>query len=251
ELQNAKTLADKNIVSKNEQALAQAKLYQAHAEISLAKLHLSFTEIRAPFDGTIDRIPKKLGSLIDEGELLTSLSDNSQMFAYFNVSEPEYLEYQTNTKDRADNVVSLLLANGHKMNVKGAVEVIESEFNNETGNIAFRARFPNPDKLLRNGETGKILMTVPVRNALLIPQKATYEIQDKKYVFVVDKNNVVHSTNVTIRGEMPDVYVMEGGLKEGDKILLEGVQKVKDDDKIKYEYLKPEEVISHLRLKAE
>jgi membrane fusion protein (multidrug efflux system) len=251
ELQNAKTLADKNIVSKNEQALAQAKLDAAHAEIAVAKLHLSFTEIRAPFDGTIDRIPKKLGSLIDEGELLTSLSDNSQMFVYFNVSEPEYLEYQTNAKDRADSKVSLLLANGHVMEYKGDVEVIESEFNNETGNIAFRARFPNPDKLLRNGETGKVLMTVPVKNALIIPQKATYEIQDKKYVFVVDKNNVVESRNIIIRGEMPDLYVVESGLSEGDKILLEGVQKVKDDDKIKYEYEKPEEVISHLRLKAE
>lgn len=251
ELQNAKTLADKNIVSKNEQALAQAKLDQARAEISLAKLHLSFTEIRAPFDGTIDRIPKKLGSLIDEGELLTSLSDNSQMFAYFNVSEPEYLEYQTNVKDRADSKVSLLLANGHVMQYQGAVEVIESEFNNETGNIAFRARFPNPDKLLRNGETGKVLMTVPVKNALIIPQKATYEIQDKKYVFVVDKNKTVHSRIINIRGEMPDLYVIDDGIAETDRILLEGVQKVKDDDKIRYEYEAPKEVIAHLRLKAE
>src|SRR5207342_3415151 len=98
ELENTKALVDKNVVSKNEQALGQAKLEQARAEIALAKLHLSFTEIRAPFDGTIDRIPKKLGSLIDEGELLTSLSDNSQMFAYFNVSEPEYLNYELNVK---------------------------------------------------------------------------------------------------------------------------------------------------------
>lgn len=251
ELQNAKTLADKNIVSKNEQAVAQARLDQARAEISLAKLHLSFTEVRAPFDGTIDRIPKKLGSVVDEGELLTSLSDNSQMFAYFNVSEPEYLAYQTDTKNRADNKVTLLLANGQLLEYKGDVEVIESEFNNETGNIAFRARFPNTDKLLRNGETGKILMTVPLKDALIIPQKTTYEIQDKKYVFVVDKNNVVRSRNITIKGEMPDLYVVESGLAAGDKILLEGVQKVRDDDKIQYEYQKPEEVISHLRLKAE
>jgi len=251
ELQNAKTLADKNIVSRNEQAMAQAKLDQARAEISLAKLHLSFTEIRAPFDGTIDRIPKKLGSLIDEGDLLTSLSDNSQMFAYFNVSEPEYLEYQTNIKDRADNKVTLLLANGHALDYKGDVEIIESEFNSETGNIAFRARFPNGDKLLRNGETGKVLMNVPVKKALVIPQKTTYEIQDKKYVFVVDKNNKVESRLITIRGEMPDLYVVASGLSAGDKILLEGVQKVKDDDKIKYDYEKPEDVIAHLRLKAE
>lgn len=251
ELQNARTLADKNIVSKNEQALAQTKLEAARAEIALAQLHLSFTEIRAPFDGTIDRIPKKLGSLIDEGELLTSLSDNSEMFAYFNVSEPEYLEYQTNIKGRADSKVSLLLANNSVLPFKGAVEVIESEFNNETGNIAFRARFPNTDKLLRNGETGKVLMTVPVKNALIIPQKATYEIQDKKYVFVVDKNNVVRSRNITVRGEMPDLYVVESGLTDKDRILLEGVQKVKDDDKIRYDYQAPQDVIANLRLKAE
>lgn len=251
ELQNAKTLADKNIVSKNEQAMAQAKLDQARAEISLARLHLSFTEVRAPFDGTIDRIPKKQGSVVDDGELLTSLSDNSQMFAYFNVSEPEYLAYQTDTKDRAGNKVSLLLANGQVLEYKGDVEVIESEFNNETGNIAFRARFPNTDKLLRNGQTGKILMTVPLKNAMIIPQKSTYEIQDKKYVFVVDKDNIVRSRNITIKGEMPDLYVVESGIDATDKILLEGVQKVKDNDKIKYDYQKPEDVISHLKLKAE
>ena len=251
ELQNAKTLADKNVVSKNEQAMAQAKLEQAKAEVSLAKLHLSFTEIRAPFSGTIDRIPKKLGSLIDEGELLTSLSDNSQVFAYFKVSEPEYIEYQTNVKGRGDNQVSLLLANNQPLKYKGNVEVIESEFDYETGNIAFRAKFPNPDKLLKNGETGKVRMTVPAKNALIIPQKATYEIQDKMYVFVVDKNHKVKSREITITGQMPDLYVVATGLAASDTILLEGVQKVKDDDKIEYTYQKPEEVLAHLKLKAE
>jgi len=251
ELQNAKTLADKNVVSKSEQAMAQAKLEQAKAEVALAKLHLSFTEIRAPFSGTIDRIPKKLGSLIDEGELLTSLSDNTKMFAYFNVSETEYLDYQNNIKGRGNNNVNLLLANNQLLKYKGKVEVIESEFDNETGNIAFRASFPNPDKLLKNGQTGKVMMLIPVVKALIIPQKATYEIQDKKYVFLVDKNNVVKSREITITGEVPDLYVVKSGLSASDKILLEGVQKVKDDDKIKFDYLKPEEVISHLKLKAE
>ncbi|MEO7978138.1 efflux RND transporter periplasmic adaptor subunit [Flavobacterium sp.] len=251
ELLNAKTLADKNIVSKNEQAVAQAKLQAAKAEVALAKLHLSFTEIRAPFDGTIDRIPLKLGSLIDEGELLTSLSDNSQMFAYFNVSEPEYLQYQTDVKDRAGKNVSLLLANGEPFKYKGNVEVIESEFDSETGNIAFRARFPNSGKLLRNGETGKIQMLVPLKNAIVIPQKATYEIQDKKYVFIVGKNNKVNSKEITITGEIPDLYVVSSGLTANDKILLEGVQKVKEDDKIKYGYIAPNKVINNLRVKAE
>jgi membrane fusion protein (multidrug efflux system) len=251
ELQNAKTLADKNIVSKNEQAMAQAKLDQARAEVALAKLHLSFTDIKAPFSGTIDRIPKKLGSLIEEGELMTSLSDNSKMYAYFNVSEPEYLEYETNKSGRGSNTISLRLANNQEYKYKGKVEVIESEFNSETGNIAFRASFPNSDKLLKNGETGKVLMTVPVKNALIIPQKATYEIQDKKYVFVVGKNNVVKSREIKITGELPNVYIVQSGIDETDKILLEGIQKVNDDDKINYVYQKPLYVLSHLRLKAE
>ena len=251
ELLNAKMLADKNVVSKSEQAIAQAKLEQAKAEVSMAKLHLSFTEIRAPFDGTIDRIPKKIGSLIDEGELLTSLSDNSKVFAYYNVSEPEYLEYETNTNGRGNTNVSLLLANNKLLKYKGKVEVIESEFDNETGNVSFRASFPNPDKLLKNGETGKVLMSVPVKNALIIPQKTTYEIQDKIYVFVVGKDNVVKSREITISGSMPDLYVVQSGITESDKIVLEGVQKVKDDDKIKYDYQKPEVVLAHLKLKAE
>lgn len=251
ELQNTRVLADKNVVSKNELAMAQAKLDQANAEMSLAKVHLSFTEIRAPFDGTIDRLPLKLGSLVDEGELLTSLSDNSQMFAYFNVSEPEYLDYQTNTKNHNGTPVKLLLANSQQLKYQGKVETVESEFDNETGNIAFRARFPNPDRLLKNGETGKVLMTVPLHDALVIPQKATYEIQDKKFVFVVDNNGVVRSKSIAVAGEMPDLYVVSDGLAENDKILLEGVQKVKDDNKIVAEFKSPRDVIAQLRLKAE
>ncbi|MCY7422006.1 MAG: efflux RND transporter periplasmic adaptor subunit [Chitinophagaceae bacterium] len=251
ELQNTKLLADKNVVSKNELSMSQAKLDAVNAELKLARIHLSFTEIRAPFDGTIDRIPLKLGSLVDEGQLLTSLSDNSQMFAYFNVSEPDYLDYQTNIKNRGSTKVNLLLANNLPLHYQGDVETIESEFNSETGNIAFRARFPNPDKLLKNGETGKVLMTVPLHNALVIPQKATYEIQDKKYVFVVDKNGLVKSRNITVSAQMPDLYIVSSGLAENDQILLEGVQNVKDDNKIMAAYIAPRQVVAQLRLKAE
>jgi membrane fusion protein, multidrug efflux system len=154
-------------------------------------------------------------------------------------------------KDRGDKKVSLLLANGETYKDKGIVELVEGEFDNETGNIAFRARFPNPDKLLRNGETGSVMMTSPLNNALIIPQKATYEIQDKKFVFVVDKNNKVSSREITTTGEIPDVYVVTSGISANDKILLEGVQKVKENDKINFSYLAPQKVIKNLRLKAE
>lgn len=250
ELQNATTLANNNVVSKNERAMAKAKLDAANAEARLAQLHLSFTNVKAPFSGVINRLPLKLGSLVDEGDLLTSLSDNSSIYAYFNVSEPEYLNYQTNVASRGDQHVNLIMANGAQFPQIGVVQTIEGEFNNETGNIAFRAKFPNPNSLLRNGETGKIQMTLPVNNALLIPQKATYEIQDQKYVFVVGRDGKVQSRNISIAYELPDLYVVSKGLKPSDKFLLEGVQKVKDDQKVKTKFVDAKKAISSLKLDA-
>ena len=250
ELQNASTLAKSNVVSINEKRMAKAKLDAAKAELNLAQTHLSFTTIRAPFSGIIDRLPLKLGSLVDEGDLLTSLSDNGGIFAYFNVSEPEYLNYQTHSAERENNQVSLIMANGETFPNKGTIQTIEGEFDNETGNIAFRAKFPNSNQLLRNGETGKIQMTLPLKNALIIPQKATYEIQDQKYVFVVGKDGVARSKNIKVSYELPDIYVVSEGLDVGDKILLEGVQKVKDDQKVETKFQDPKKVLSSLKLQA-
>ena len=251
DVQNTKLLTDKKVVAPNELAMAKSKLDEANAETTLAKLHLSFTDIRAPFDGTIDRIPLKVGSLVDEGALLTNLSDNSQVFAYFNVSEPEYLNYESAIKAKEAQQVSLKLANNTMLKAKGKVETVESEFNGETGNIAFKAIFANPDHLLRNGETGNIEMLVPLKNVLLIPQKATYAIQDKTFVFVVDNRNIVHSRSIVIADELPDLYVIGSGLKKTDKILLDGVQNAKDGDKVTYKFLKPVEALKQLRLAAE
>ncbi len=248
EMLNSKTLSEKNIVSKTELAIAQAKLDEAKANLSLAQLHLSLTEIKAPFDGTIDRIRFKTGSLIDEGTLLTSLSDNKNIYAYFNVSEPEYLDYKTRSKTNDKESVSLLLANNQPHKYMGTVETIEGEFDNTTGNIAFRAKFPNPELLLKHGETGKVQMKIPLHNVIIIPQKATYEIQDKIYVFVVDENDVVKSKNISIKNRISNLYIIDSGLTEKDKILLEGVQKVKDDEKIEYTFIDPQSVISNLQL---
>lgn len=248
ELQNTKTLAEKGIVSKTEQAIAEAKLDEAKADLALAQVHLSLTEIKAPFDGVIDRIRYKQGSLIDEGTLLTTLSDNKFIYAYFNVTEKEYLDFKSRMSTNEKNNVTLILANGEPHKYKGTIETVESEFDNNTGNIAFRAKFPNPDLLLKHGETGKVQMTVPINNALIIPQKATYEIQDKIYAYVIDKNDVIKSKNITIKNILSNLYIVDTGLKADDKILLEGVQKVKEDDKIKYAFVDPKNVISNLQL---
>jgi membrane fusion protein (multidrug efflux system) len=251
EYQNTKSLADSNVVSKNELALAKAKLNKANAELSLAQVHLGFTQIRAPFDGIMDRFHVRVGSLLDEGELLTVLFDNSKMWVYFNVPEAEYLDYKTTIKRDSLVQVNLLLANHKQFKHAGAIETIEADFNNETGNIAFRATFPNPQGLLRHGETGNVLMNVPLKDALLIPQKATFEVLDKKYVFVIDENNIVRSRLITVIAEMPHLFVIQDGLAETDKILLEGLRLVRENEKISFEFIAPQTAISNLELYAE
>ncbi|HEV8515550.1 MAG TPA: efflux RND transporter periplasmic adaptor subunit [Cyclobacteriaceae bacterium] len=249
---NTKQLADSNVVSPNELALAKAKFDKAKAEVSLAEVHLGFTEIKAPFDGIMDRFQVRLGSLVNEGDLLTTMSDNSKMWVYFNVPEAEYLNFRMNEKKDSLMKVNLLMANNILFDHVGVVQTIEADFNNETGNIAFRATFPNPRGLLRHGETGNVQMTVPLLNALIIPQKSTFEVLEKKYVFVVDKDKVVHQKEISIAAEMPDLYIINNGLSENERIVLEGIRKVKDNDKLKeYEYHDPKTVIPHLKVYVE
>jgi membrane fusion protein (multidrug efflux system) len=251
EYQNTKQLSEKNVVSPNELALAKAKLDKAKAEQSLAQTHLQFTDIKAPFDGIMDHFQVRLGSLINEGDLLSTLSDNSEMWVYFNVPESEYLNYKAHATEENLLKVNLLMANNTMFEYPGVVTAIEADFNNETGNIAFRATFPNPKSLLRHGETGNIQMSIPLKGAIIIPQKATYEVLEKKFVYVIDKDNKVKSREITVAAELPHIFIISKGLKENDKILLEGLRQVEENQKIEYKFAKPDSLISHLNLYAE
>ncbi|MFZ4477397.1 MAG: efflux RND transporter periplasmic adaptor subunit [Saprospiraceae bacterium] len=170
---------------------------------------------------------------------------------YFNVPEQEYLNYKMHTQQGGQQKVKLRMANNEMFEYTGTVETIEGEFNNETGNIAFRATFQNPKRLLRHGETGNIILEKPIKNAILIPQKATFEILDKRYVFVVDKEGGVHLTPIEIAAEMPDLFVVSKGVTETDMILLDGLRKVKDGVKIQYVYQDPQQVLAHLKVFSE
>jgi membrane fusion protein, multidrug efflux system len=249
EYSNTKKLADSNIVSQNELALIKAKLEKARAELSLAQAHLGFTEIKAPFDGIVGRFNNvRLGSLLDEGELLTTLSDNSKMWVYFNVPEAEYLNYMSHkAKSDTSIKVKLQMANNELFNLTGTIETIEADFNNETGNIAFRAGFQNSGNLLRNGETGNILMPVQLNKALLVPQEATFEVLDKKYVYVIGTGNKVESRQVTTGVEMPHLYQVTEGLTAADKILVEGLRKVHNGQQISYEQKPMQQVLAGLQ----
>lgn len=239
ELRNVQALVGKNIVSQSELDLAQAKAEalrskteEARAHLSSAQTLFSYTQVRAPFSGYINRIPNKVGSLIEEGELLTTLSNNDEMLVYFNVSEREYLNYMTAAQSQQPREVELVLANGQRYAYPGKVETAESEFDKGTGNIAFRARFANPAQLLKHGSTGKVRVATPLNQAVLIPQKCVVEIQDKFFVFRVNAEGLVNMHSITPGYRLPEMYVVESGLDANDQIIYEGVQRVRAGDQV-------------------
>jgi membrane fusion protein (multidrug efflux system) len=243
---NTQGLADENIVSANELALAKAKLDKAKAEVRMAETRLGFTDIKAPFEGIMDHLVVRVGSLLDEGALLTNLSDVSQLWVYFNVPEAQYLGFKAHKKDKIGETVQLKMADGEIFNQKGVIEAIVGDFNNTSGNIQFRALFANPDKILRHGETGTILMAKPYPNAMLIPQKATFEIMDKTYVYVVNKEEKVEQRLIHIEAELPQLFIVKDGLNDSDRVLLEGIRKVRPGEKVKIDLRPPQKVRSEL-----
>jgi len=251
EYQNTKNLSDKDIVAPQEMAMAKARYEKAKAELASTNTHLQFTEIRAPFSGIVGKLHVRKGSLVDDGELITELSDNSKMWVYFNVPEAEYLNQMDGRKNNEPLHVRLKMANGKEFTQEGVVETIESDFDNETGNIAYRATFPNPNGLLRYGETGNILITSPYPGAVMIPQKATFEELEKKYVYVITKGNKVKAREIKVAAELPHIYVVASGLGKDERILLDGLRLVQENQKINSKYQKPEKVMSNLDLYAE
>jgi membrane fusion protein (multidrug efflux system) len=147
--------------------------------------------------------------------------------------------------------VSLKLANGKTFEQVGKIGAVEADFNNQTGNIAFRADFPNPDGLLRHGQTGTIVVSRVEDDSIVIPQRAVFEVLQKRYVFVVDKDDVVRQREISVTNELDDIFVVKEGLDVTDKIVLEGTRQVREGDKVEYEVEKPEQVAQHMKYHAE
>ena len=206
---NTARLAQQNVVSQQEVALKLAELNEARARLNQAETELSFTQMKAPFDGIIDRIQQQQGSLVKKEDVLTTLSDNSVMWVYFNVPEARYLEYMAGGREREARQLELVLADGNTFPHPGAVGAVEAKFNNETGNIPFRADFPNPDRLLRHGQTGNVLIHRTLKDAVVIPQRATFETLDKRYVYVVGKPTTwCASARSWSRTSMDDIFLI-------------------------------------------
>lgn len=235
DLKNAEKLASDKVVSADEVARQKVKLRRATANAELAKAELDFATVKAPFDGMIGRFRLQQGSLGEEGETVTTLSDNSMLWVYFNVPEKRYLEYvQDPHKDELQ--VELLLANGDRFNQVGKIAAIETDFNNETGNVPFRADFSNPEGLLRHGQGGTVLLSRILNDAIVIPRQATFDVLDKRYVFVVDKDNVAHQREIVVEKELLQaVVIKKGTLAPDERIVLGGVRQVHDGEKVSLE----------------
>lgn len=238
EVERVQLLVGKKVVADSELALAQARWHAAQARVQEARaaidhiaVRLEYTTIKAPFTGVIDRIPLKVGSLVEEGVLLTTLADISAMYGYFEVSENEYLTIAKATQS-AENPqgtpVRLVLSDGTTYPHVGKIETMTGAFGESTGSIAFRAKFSNPERLLKHGATGKILITKPQDNVILIPQKAVLEIQDKNFVYVIDQQNIARVRSFTPKLRLAQWYVVADGLQPGERIAVEGVQYLRD-----------------------
>jgi membrane fusion protein (multidrug efflux system) len=180
----------------------------------------------------VNRLPHKVGSLVLEDELLTTLADTTEVFVYFRISEQDYLAYMADVESGRADRVGLRLANGVMYPHAGSIDAIEGEFDDDTGSIAFRARFPNPDRLLKHGATGKVVIERDAPHAVVVPQSATFEIQQNLYVYTVDADDVVHATRIVPDARVGATFVLRSGLAPTDRIVLEGAQRLRDGTQI-------------------
>jgi len=207
----------------------KASVEQSKAMVGNAQINVGYTYIKAPVSGYIGRIPYKLGSLVGKGEdqPLTVLSDVSEVYAYFSMSESDFIvfknKYEGNTlEEKIKHVppVELILADDSAYTQKGKIELVEGQFDKTVGAINFRASFPNPSRILRTGNTGKIRLPQMFKSVLIVPQDATFEIQDKTFVYAVGDSNKLVTKPITISGRTTNYYYVSNGLKAGEKIVL-------------------------------
>jgi len=216
---------------------AAANVAQAQSMVQSAEINVGYTLIKAPVDGYIGRIPFKTGSLVGltTTEALTVISEINEVYAYFSLSENDFLRFKTQfagstIEEKIKNTppVELLLADGSIYPQKGKVQTVAGQFDNNIGAISFRAAFPNKERLLRSGNTGKVRIPQLINNALVVPQESTFEIQDKVFVFALGDSNKVASKPIVIAGKTASYYFVESGLQAGEKIVFSGTGNLRD-----------------------
>lgn len=254
-LVSAKVVSEVQLrTAKANYAAAVAAASQARASVGGAKINVGFTTITAPVSGYIGRIPYKKGSLISRTDAnpLTLLSDISEIYAYFSLSELDFIGFQKkypgatlNEKLKNMPMVDLVIADNTTYPEKGKMSIVDGQFDKTTGAISVRAVFPNANGALRTGNTGRVRMPQLFANTLVIPQESTFEIQDKTYVYIVGKDKKVTSKPITISGKTDSYYFISEGLAAGEKIVYTGIGALKDGVTIQ-----PKNISSDSLLKA-
>lgn len=248
EVSRLKPLIENEVISEvrmqNAQAdyqVAAASLSKAEAQAASMQINLEFATIKAPVNGYIGRIPKRVGNLVTKGdrEPLTILSDVHEVYVYFSMSESDFLFYEKMKNDtlskskQLNPEVKLVLADNSIHKYTGQIDADLGQINRSTGSITLRAKFPNPDAVLRLGNTGKVIIEHIYPDVLLVPQEATISIQDKVFVFVLDQDNVAERREIVIDGTSDKNYIVSDKiLSENDRIVLSGLDKVTDGIKI-------------------
>jgi membrane fusion protein, multidrug efflux system len=248
EVNKLEPLVQNNVISPIQLKTAKASydastayVAQANATVGNAKINIGYALIKAPVDGYIGRVHIKIGSLVGttNQDPLTNISEVKDVRAYFSVSETAFLrfkdEYPGKTlEEKIKNLppVELILSDNSVYALKGRVEIVAGQFTTGSGAIPFRASFPNPNGALRSGNTGRVRISVTLPAGPVIPQEATYELQDKMFVFVLGDSNKVVNTSVQVGARAGNYYLVDNGIKAGDKIVFSGVDKLSDGAKI-------------------
>lgn len=244
DLNKFKVLTQNNVVSdiqyktaESAYQVAKANLEQTKAAVGMARINVGYTLIKAPVSGYIGRIPKRIGSLVGrmDAQALTVLSDVHEVYAYFSMSEIDFLHFNRDSKGTtmADKIkqlppVQLVLADGSLYDKPGKIEMVDGQFDKNTGSISLRASFPNEGGLLRSGNTGKVRVSEAHQGALVIPQEATFELQDRVFVYVVGDSNKVAMTPIVIGGKMEHNYLVREGVKIGDRVVTGSLHMLQD-----------------------
>jgi len=242
-------LVERKIISEYELSEAQftlearaAELAQARAALANARVNLGYTTVSSPAGGVIGQLPFKVGSLVSGSmeQPLTTVSNIEQVHAYFSVNEKVMLSMTrgldgSTFQERIQQIpeVLFILADGRTYEHKGQVQSASGLINRETGSTKFRATFPNPKGVLRSGASGLVRIPRTVREALLVPQSATYELQGKRFTYVVQPDNTIRPQEISVR-PTPDgrFFVVDNGLARGDRVVLEGVASLKAGGRI-------------------
>jgi membrane fusion protein (multidrug efflux system) len=224
-------------VAKSAYKIAIANTAQARAVVGAAQINLGYTLISAPTSGYIGRLPKKQGSLVSRSDPqpLTQLSDVHEVYAYFSLGETDFINFKAQNpgetieeKLKRLPAVSLVLPDNTVFPTPGKIDMVDGQFDKNTGAITVRAIFPNPQGLLRSGNTGKVRLGLQHNGALLVPQQSTIEMQDKIYVFALGDSNKVFRQPITIAGKTSTDYILENGLKAGDKIVFSSLDRLQE-----------------------